>query len=162
MLNQPATTQPTTAFQTFLRTGLPQTHHLFSSRVAVPARATRPSIRFVLESVAQYGGVTIEQLTARDRSDAHVVNLRHVGMWLAVELSGASLPATATAFKRSHHTTVMYARDKVRQRMAADEEYRTAIGELRESIVALHAQMRERMISDDAFRAEMARSFAVA
>jgi chromosomal replication initiator protein len=44
-------------------------------------------------------------------------------MFIACELTESSLPQIARAFGKKDHTTIMYARDRVKSRMASDEAY---------------------------------------
>ena len=51
-------------------------------------------------------------------------------MYIASELTGASLPQIAREFGKKDHTTVMYARDKIADMMDADEAFRNKIRSL--------------------------------
>jgi chromosomal replication initiator protein len=48
-------------------------------------------------------------------------------MYLACELTDNSLPRIAREFGKKDHTTVMYARDKVKEQMRRDEAYRDKV-----------------------------------
>ena len=48
-------------------------------------------------------------------------------MYLATELTECSLPQIAREFGKKDHTTIMYARDKVKDAMARDEVYRNKV-----------------------------------
>jgi len=73
----------------------------------------------VKEAVLEVFDVKAEQLTGLSRTRS-VVLARQVGMYLARELTGASLGEIAHAFGRSSHSTVKYAVDKMRK--ARDED----------------------------------------
>ena len=51
-------------------------------------------------------------------------------MYLACELTDNSLPQIARDFQKKDHTTIMYARDKVKNQMSIDETYRNKIRQL--------------------------------
>jgi chromosomal replication initiator protein len=51
-------------------------------------------------------------------------------MYLATELTNNSLPQIAREFQKKDHTTVMYARDKVKNQMETDEPYRNRVRQL--------------------------------
>jgi len=64
-----------------------------------------------------------------DRS-AHVAWARQVAMYLARELTDATLPAIGRAFGGRNHTTVMHACRRTTERIAADAEARRTVHEL--------------------------------
>jgi chromosomal replication initiator protein len=51
-------------------------------------------------------------------------------MYIATELTNYSLPQIARDFGKKDHTTVMYARDKIKEQMQRDEAYRNKIRQL--------------------------------
>jgi hypothetical protein len=51
----------------------------------------------------------------------------HIAMYIAAELTDCSLPHIAREVGKKDHTTVMYARDKVKDIMARDEAYRNKV-----------------------------------
>jgi chromosomal replication initiator protein len=51
-------------------------------------------------------------------------------MYIAAELTDCSLPHIAREFGKKDHTTVMYARDKVKDIMARDEAYHNKVRSL--------------------------------
>jgi chromosomal replication initiator protein len=51
-------------------------------------------------------------------------------MYLACELTDCSLPHIAREFGKKDHTTIMYARDKVKEVMTRDEVYRNKVRSL--------------------------------
>ena len=61
------------------------------------------------------------------RRDQRIAAPRHIAMYLACELTGNSLPHIAREFAKKDHTTIMYARDKVKNQMAVDEAYRNKV-----------------------------------
>jgi len=53
------------------------------------------------------------------RRDQRLAAPRHIAMYIAAELTDCSLPHIAREFGKKDHTTVMYARDKVKDIMGA-------------------------------------------
>jgi chromosomal replication initiator protein len=66
-------------------------------------------------------GIAPEALTSPDRS-ARVAWARHVAMYLARELTDATLPAIGRAFGGRNHTTVLHACRRTTERIARDAE----------------------------------------
>ncbi len=66
-------------------------------------------------------GITPEALTSPDRS-ARVAWARQVAMYLARELTDATLPAIGRAFGGRNHTTVLHACRRASERIATDAE----------------------------------------
>ena len=73
-------------------------------------------------------GVKIEELKSKKRS-AEIVYVRHITMYLALELAGMSLKNVGRAFDRDH-TTVMSARDNVFNRIKKDISFDKEIKEI--------------------------------
>jgi chromosomal replication initiator protein len=48
-------------------------------------------------------------------------------MYIAWQLTGASLPQIAREFGKKDHTTAMYARDKIADLMDSDEAFRNRV-----------------------------------
>ena len=66
----------------------------------------------------------------QQRRDQRIAAPRQIAMYLACELTDNSLPQIAREFQKKDHTTVMYARDKVKNQMSIDETYRNKIRQL--------------------------------
>jgi chromosomal replication initiator protein len=64
------------------------------------------------------------------RRDQRLAGPRQIAMFIATELTDCSLPQIARDFGKKDHTTVMYARDKIREQMERDEAYRHKIRQL--------------------------------
>jgi chromosomal replication initiator protein len=61
------------------------------------------------------------------RRDQRLAAPRQIAMYLATVLTDCSLPQIARDFQKKDHTTVMYARDKVKDQMQTDEVYRNKV-----------------------------------
>ncbi len=92
-----------------------------------PAR--RITIALIKDRVAKSHGLTVKEMD-HQRRDQRLAAPRQIAMYLATELTDCSLPQIAREFNKKDHTTVMYARDKVKNQMATDEAYRNKVRSL--------------------------------
>jgi chromosomal replication initiator protein len=86
-------------------------------------RVTIPGIK---ERVARTFAISVKEMEAQ-RRDQRVTLPRQIAMYIAWQLTGASLPQIAREFGKKDHTTAMYARDKIADMMEADEAFRNKI-----------------------------------
>jgi hypothetical protein len=90
------------------------------SRAEASSSLARPiTIDHVITTVAHHFGLTRDELLSSSRS-ASLTHPRHVGMYLAKQLTGRGLPFIARRFNRRNHTTVLHAVRKI-ARMAAND-----------------------------------------
>lgn len=75
----------------------------------------------VIEVVAEYFGLTTEELTGKGRAK-HLVFARQLAMYLCRELTELSLPKLGHAFGGRDHTTVMYAERRIREGITEDKK----------------------------------------
>ena len=94
--------------------------------VVAAAPARRITISLIKERVAKYHGLTVKEMD-HQRRDQRLAAPRQIAMYLATELTDCSLPQIARDFAKKDHTTVMYARDKVKTLMENDEAYRNKV-----------------------------------
>ncbi len=92
----------------------------------------RVTILSIKEKISKAHGLTVKELD-NHRRDQRVAAPRQIAMYVCTELTDDSLPHIAREFNKKDHTTVMYARDKVKDQMQRDEAYRNKI----RSLVAL-------------------------
>ncbi len=92
-----------------------------------PAR--RITIALIKDRVAKAHGLTVKEMD-HQRRDQRLAAPRQIAMYLATELTDCSLPQIAREFAKKDHTTVMYARDKVKNQMGTDEAYRNKVRQL--------------------------------
>jgi chromosomal replication initiator protein len=97
---------------------------LKSSVSALPAR--RVTVALIKERVSRAYGLTVKEMD-HHRRDQRLTIPRQIAMYLATELTDNSLPQIAREFQKKDHTTIMYARDKVKQLMEVDETYRNKV-----------------------------------
>jgi chromosomal replication initiator protein len=86
----------------------------------------RVTIPLIKDKVSKFFGISIKEMEAQ-RRDQRVTLPRQVAMYIAWQLTGASLPQIAREFGKKDHTTAMYARDKIADLMDADEAFRNRV-----------------------------------
>jgi chromosomal replication initiator protein len=89
----------------------------------------RITISKIKETVSSAHGLTVKEMDS-GRRDQRLAAPRQVAMYIATELTNYSLPQIARDFGKKDHTTVMYARDKIKDQMQRDEAYRNKIRQL--------------------------------
>ncbi|HXP91896.1 MAG TPA: chromosomal replication initiator protein DnaA [Candidatus Binatia bacterium] len=89
----------------------------------------RVTIPLIKERVAKAHGLTVKEMD-HQRRDQRLAAPRQIAMYIACELTDCSLPQIARDFGKKDHTTVMYARDKVKELMVRDEAYRNKVRSL--------------------------------
>jgi len=89
----------------------------------------RVTIDTIKDKIAKAHGLTIKEMD-NHRRDQRVAGPRQIAMFVCTELTDSSLPHIAREFNKKDHTTVMYARDKVKDQMQRDEAYRNKIRSL--------------------------------
>lgn len=98
--------------------------------------ASRPSavtIQAIQQTVADYFGIRLEEMRAKRRTKA-VAFPRQVAMYLARELTDASLPRIGEAFGGRDHTTVMHACDRVKHALQQDPHLAASLKRLMERL----------------------------
>src|SRR6202011_1356141 len=91
------------------------------------------TISLIKEKVARFHGITQKELEGQ-RRDQRLTVPRQIAMYLACDLTNASLPQIAREFGKKDHTTVMYARDKVKQQQDHDPEFRSKVRSVQATI----------------------------
>jgi chromosomal replication initiator protein len=84
------------------------------------------TISLIKDKVSRFHGITQKELEGQ-RRDQRLTVPRQIAMYLACDLTNASLPQIAREFGKKDHTTVMYARDKVKAQMERDPEFRSKV-----------------------------------
>jgi len=83
----------------------------------------------IMSQTANYFEITIDDLTAADRSRT-VVTARQIAMYLCREMTDLSLPRIGNIFGRRDHTTVMHAYRKIDKQMAERQTTYNQVSEL--------------------------------
>lgn len=81
--------------------------------------STRITIDLILSTVADFTGVSVTEIIGDKRGRA-IVEPRHIVMYLARELTDASLPKIGERLGGRDHTTVLHAVDKISKAMRDD------------------------------------------
>ena len=93
------------------------------------APLARITIAKIKDTVSSAHGLTVKEMD-NGRRDQRLAAPRQIAMYIATELTNYSLPQIAREFGKKDHTTVMYARDKIKDQMQRDEAYRNKIRQL--------------------------------
>jgi chromosomal replication initiator protein len=97
------------------------------------------TIRRIQDSVAQMFGLSVEELRSESRS-RDVALPRQIAMYLAKQLTDASLPEIGRQFGGKHQTSVMHSIAKIHQLRATDAGVNKAIETLLEKLTSLSGQ----------------------
>ncbi|MFQ5778276.1 MAG: chromosomal replication initiator protein DnaA [Terriglobia bacterium] len=81
----------------------------------------RVSIEVILRRVAEEFSLRANELKTRNNAKA-IAFPRQIAMYLAKQLTGASLPEIGRAFGGKHHTTVLHSINKIERLRATDKE----------------------------------------
>ena len=87
----------------------------------------------IVETVARYYGVPVEQLRGKAR-DKHVVLPRQIAMFLMREETEAPLLRIGEALGGRDHSTVLHGCEKIEREMAENDDFRRDVGALREML----------------------------
>jgi chromosomal replication initiator protein len=106
-------------------------------RTARPGAARPGTIAEIQEAICAHFGLSTEELLSAGRS-SRVAWPRQLAMYLAREITGASLPAIGREFGGRDHTTVLHACRRASARLTSGDGSREAVEKLLEDI-GLHA-----------------------
>lgn len=87
----------------------------------------------LIELVAREWQTSVDALVGRDRSQ-NIALPRQVAMYLMREASDASLPQIGQALGGRDHTTVMYAIEKITDKVQTDDQLRKQVARVREQL----------------------------
>jgi chromosomal replication initiator protein len=93
------------------------------------------SVSVIMEVIGNFYGFTIEELTGTSRNQ-QLVTARQMAMALCNELTSLSLPKIGKAFGNRDHTTVMHARDKIKNLISNEKKYFNEYTELRQRVLS--------------------------
>ncbi|HET9178681.1 MAG TPA: chromosomal replication initiator protein DnaA [Terriglobia bacterium] len=110
---------------------LPMAQQVLKSIIDLDQR--RVSIEHIQRLVCQEYGLSLTQLKARDNSHA-VAFPRQVAMYLAKELTPASLPQIGREFGGKHHTTVLHSIQKIDLLRKTDRDLNRILNRLRDTL----------------------------
>ena len=99
--------------------------------------ATRITIDTILSTVAESTGVSVTEITG-DKRSRPVVEGRHLVMYLARELTDASLPKIGERLGGRDHTTVLHAVEKIGKLMREDRDMYSRVQRLTAKLKSAH------------------------
>ncbi|GAJ27011.1 chromosomal replication initiator protein DnaA [Liquorilactobacillus sucicola DSM 21376 = JCM 15457] len=91
------------------------------------------SIAVIQDKVAKYYHVSISDLKGKKRVK-NIVTPRQIAMYLARELTDASLPKIGHEFGGKDHTTVIHAHEKISGALETDTDLQRAINDLKSEL----------------------------
>jgi chromosomal replication initiator protein len=104
----------------------------------IPETASaRVTIDLILSSVAEFTGVSVTEIIG-DKRTRSVVESRHLAMYLARELTDASLPKIGERIGGRDHTTVLHAVEKITKLMQRDRDLYNRVQRLTTKIKSAH------------------------
>ena len=95
---------------------------------------SRTSIEEIQRAVCREFGLSVPQLKAKNISRG-VSYPRQIAMYLAKELTTASLPQIGREFGGKHHTTVLHSINKITETRERDRDLNRLLNKLRDSLV---------------------------
>ena len=93
----------------------------------------RVSIENIQRAVCREFGLSLPQLKAKDNSRG-ISYPRQVAMFLAKDMTPASLPQIGREFGGKHHTTVLHSINKIKQLRDSDRDLNRLLNKLRDSL----------------------------
>jgi chromosomal replication initiator protein len=111
---------------------LPMANQVLKNLVDLEER--RISIENIQRVVCQEFSLALSQLKAKNNSQA-IAYPRQIAMYLAKELTPASLPQIGKEFGGKHHTTVIHSINKITQKRKADRDLNRLLNKLSDSLI---------------------------
>jgi chromosomal replication initiator protein len=99
----------------------------------IDAQTRKVTIDAIQKAVAEQFGLRVTEIKAKNNSRA-IVYPRQIAMYLAKQLTEASLPEIGRQFGGKHHTTVMHSVDKIEQVRKGDKDLNRMLNKLTETL----------------------------
>ncbi|MFL6438987.1 MAG: chromosomal replication initiator protein DnaA [Terriglobales bacterium] len=99
----------------------------------IDSQARKISIEAIQKAVAEQFGLRMPEIKAKNNSRSIVVP-RQIAMYLAKQMTEASLPEIGRQFGGKHHTTVMHSISKIDEQRRADKDLNRTINKLTETL----------------------------
>ncbi len=99
----------------------------------IDSQARKITIDAIQKAVAEQFGLRAMEIKAKSNSRA-IVFPRQVAMYLAKQMTEASLPEIGRQFGGKHHTTVMHSVDKIEQQRQEDKDLNRMLNKLTETL----------------------------
>jgi chromosomal replication initiator protein len=99
----------------------------------IDSQARKITIDAIQKAVAEQFGLRVIEIKAKSNSRA-IVFPRQIAMYLAKQMTEASLPEIGRQFGGKHHTTVMHSIDKIEEQRQADKDLNRLLNKLTETL----------------------------
>ena len=99
----------------------------------IDSQARRITIDSIQKAVAEQFGLRVGEIKAKSNSRA-IVFPRQIAMYLAKQMTEASLPEIGRQFGGKHHTTVMHSVDKIEEQRQSDKDLVRLLNKLTETL----------------------------
>src|SRR6266436_3075974 len=99
----------------------------------IDSQARKITIDAIQRAVAEQFGLRVTEIKAKSNSRA-IVFPRQIAMYLAKQMTEASLPEIGRQFGGKHHTTVMHSIGKIEERRQADKDLNRLLGKPTETL----------------------------
>jgi len=99
----------------------------------IDSQARKITIDAIQKAVAEQFGLRVIEIKAKSNSRA-IVFPRQIAMYLAKQMTEASLPEIGRQFGGKHHTTVMHSIDKIEDQRQADKDLNRLLNKLTETL----------------------------
>ncbi|HLJ89254.1 MAG TPA: chromosomal replication initiator protein DnaA [Candidatus Angelobacter sp.] len=99
----------------------------------IDSQARKITIDAIQKAVAEQFGLRMAEIKAKSNSRA-IVFPRQIAMYLAKQMTEASLPEIGRQFGGKHHTTVMHSIDRIEEQRQADKDLNRLLNKLTETL----------------------------
>jgi chromosomal replication initiator protein len=99
----------------------------------IDSQARKVTIEAIQKSVAEQFGLKLVEIKAKNNSRA-IVYPRQIAMYLAKQLTEASLPEIGRQFGGKHHTTVLHSVEKIDESRKSDKDLNRLLNKLTETL----------------------------
>src|ERR1700757_1363111 len=99
----------------------------------IDSQARKITIDAIQKAVGEQFGLRVIEIKAKSNSRA-IVFPRQIAMYLAKQMTEASLPEIGRQFGGKHHTTVMHSIDKIEEQRQADKDLNRLLNKLTETL----------------------------
>ena len=99
----------------------------------IDSQARKITIEAIQKAVAEQFGLRLTEIKAKSNSRA-IVFPRQIAMYLAKQMTEASLPEIGRQFGGKHHTTVMHSVDKIEEQRQGDKDLNRLLNKLTETL----------------------------
>ena len=99
----------------------------------IDSQARRVTIDAIQKAVAEQFGLRSNEIKAKSNSRA-IVFPRQIAMYVAKQMTEASLPEIGRQFGGKHHTTVMHSIDKIEEQRQSDKDLNRMLNKLTETL----------------------------